>query len=59
MNAETKSESRPCVMHVTLDDIVNGLTACICCDEPDSNKKRAETYYWLKELASWVQQGQR
>ena len=38
------------VIDVPEDVILDNLAMCICCDEPDSEKYRAETRYWLEQL---------
>lgn len=42
-----------------IEDIIDGLIACICCDEPDSDPFRREVKYWLGELVEWVGRGYR
>ena len=38
------------LIDVPEDVILDNLAMCICCDEPDSEKYRAETRYWLEQL---------
>jgi hypothetical protein len=38
------------------ENIIDGLTACICCDEPDSDKYRREVHYWLGELVTYLEE---
>jgi hypothetical protein len=41
-------------VNVTLGNIIEGLTTCICCDEKDSEKYRKETKFWLEQLVNYL-----
>lgn len=45
-------------IYVPIETILEGLTACICCDEPDGEKYRRETRYWLEQLADAIRRGE-